>query len=243
MRLKGWERKPRVRSPFAPGRAKAQARLDEREVRSFELEFVGALYHLDIHHASRQIRTSRGEWVTPLALGVIDDHSRLCCHLQWYLNETAECLVHGFIQGIQKRGLPRGVMSDNGSAMISSEFTQGCMRLGITPERTLAFSPYQNGKQEAFWGPLEGRLMAMLERKKDLALEELNAITQAWVEMEYNRHKHRETGQIPMDRFIHGKSVLSIVTDLCGSAGGIPARRDPLAAQERRDDLHCGQAL
>ena len=151
LKLKGFDRKPRVRSPFAPGRLAAEARLQNREVRSFEVEYVGGLWHLDFHHASRQIRTEKGEMVTPLALCVIDDHSRLCCHLQWYWWEDTRALVHGFIQALQKRGLPRALMSDNGSAMTSAEFTQGLLRLGIIHETTLPYSPYQNAKQESFW--------------------------------------------------------------------------------------------
>lgn len=208
MRTRGFARKPRVRSPFAPGRIAAEARLLEREVRSFEVEHVGGLWHLDFHHSSRQIRTERGELVTPLALCILDDHSRLCCHLQWYFWEDTRALTHGFIQALQKRGLPRALMSDNGSAMKAAEFTQGLGRLGILHETILAYSPYQNGKQESFWGNLEGRLMAMLEGKRDLSLDELNAISQAWVEMEYNRKIHSETKQTPVERFLNGKSVL-----------------------------------
>lgn len=233
MRSRGWERKPRPRSPHAPGYLAAQARIQSHEVRSFEVEFVGGLFHLDFHHASRRIRSASGEWVTPLALGVIDDHSRLCCHLQWYLNETTECLVHGFMQAIQKRGLPRATMLDNGSAMISSEFKQGCTRLGITLEPTLAYSPYQNGKQESFWGSLEGRLMAMLEGKRELSLEELNHVTQAWVEREYNRGIHSETKQTPLERFLHGKSVLRDAPDT--NTIRLAFRRDETRSQRRTD--------
>src|SRR5271165_1068789 len=198
MRQKGWDRKARVRSPFAPGRVAAQARLQSHEVRSFEVEYVGGLWHLDFHHASRQIRTERGELVTPLALSILDDHSRLCCHLQWYWWEDTRALVHGFVQALQKRGMPRALMSDNGSAMKSAEFTEGLSRLGIAHDMTLPYSPYQNGKQESFWGSLEGRMMAMVEGRRDLSLEELNTITQAWVEMEYNRSVHSETLESPM---------------------------------------------
>ena len=56
--------------------------------------------------------------------------------------------MHGFSQGIQKCGLPRAAMSDNGSAMLADEFTEGLLRLGILHETTLPFSAYQNGKQE-----------------------------------------------------------------------------------------------
>jgi transposase InsO family protein len=77
--------------------------------------------------------------------------------------------------------------------MIASETTQGLTRLSIIQNMTLPYSPYQNGKQESFWNPVEGRLLAMLEGQLDLSLVLLNEATQAWVEMEYNREVHSET--------------------------------------------------
>ena len=145
---------------------------------------------------------------TPIALGILDDHSRLCCHVQWYLSETAEDLVHGLSQAIQKRGLPRALLTDNGSAMVAEEVTEGLLRLGIVHERTLPYSPYQNGKQESFWGTLEGRLMKMLDGVAELTLELLNEATQAWVEIEYNRAVHRETSSSPVERFAQAPDVL-----------------------------------
>ena len=163
MKSKGWFKTPRPRSPWSPGSEIAKARLYSHETRGYETEYVGGLWHLDFHHGSRQIVTSKGERVTPLCLCILDDHSRLACHIQWYLSEGTEKLAHGFIQALQKRGLPRALLSDNGSAMVSAEFTQGLSRLGIEHDTTLPYSPHQNGKQESFWGNLEGRLMAMLE--------------------------------------------------------------------------------
>ena len=54
--------------------------------------------------------------------------------------------MHGLSQAIQKRGLPRALLTDNGSAMVAEEVTEGLLRLGIVHERTLPYSPYQNGK-------------------------------------------------------------------------------------------------
>ena len=76
------------------GAVAARDRLERLEVRSFEVEHVSALWHLDFHHASRKVLTRAGTWVKPMLLGVIDDRSRLVCHLQWYLDETAQSLVH-----------------------------------------------------------------------------------------------------------------------------------------------------
>ena len=203
MQSMGWyKRKHRGGRNRTAGTAAAEARFENLEVRSYEAEQVNALWHLDFHTGSLMVLDQYGERRVPELLGVLDDRSRLCCHLQWYLHETAEVLVHGFCQALQKRGLPRALMSDNGSAMISTEFTQGLKRLSISHETTLPYSPYQNGKQEKFWGQVEGRLLAMLVGKKDLSLSELNLATQAWVEMEYNRKIHSEINQTPLSCYI-----------------------------------------
>jgi len=165
------------------------------------------LWHLDFHHASRKVLTRAGAWVKPMLLGVIDDRSRLVCHLQWYLDETAQSLVHGLSQAFMKRGLPRALMTDNGAAMLSEEVTTGLAALGVVHQTTLPYSPYQNAKQESFWGRVEGRLMAMLEGEQALTLELLNEATQAWVEQEYHRTVHTELKVTPLARYLAGPSV------------------------------------
>lgn len=189
------------------GMQAAEARLEQREVRSYEAEYVHGLWHFDFHKGSLQVVTRTGEWRTPLLLATLDDRSRLCCHAQWYLDETVETLVHGLGQAFMKRGLPRAAMSDNGSAMRADEFGQGLHELGILHELTLPYSPYQNAKQEVFWGSVEGRLLAMLEGQTDLTLELLNEATQPWVELDYNRKVHSEIGVAPLRRFLDDKSV------------------------------------
>jgi putative transposase len=208
MRAHGWVPRPRLGPEHRPGEQRAEIRRQAREIRSYEAEYVGALWHLDFHHGSLKVLTPNGAWLRPIALGILDDHSRRCCHVQWYLSETAFDLVHGLSQAIQKRGLPRALLTDNGSAMVAEEVTEGLQRLGIVHERTLPYSPYQNGKQEAFWGTLEGRLMKMLDGVAELTLELLNRATQAWMEIEYNRTVHRETDCAPVERFAQAPDVL-----------------------------------
>jgi len=203
----GLEKRRPLTSRQTTGALLAEARLEQREVRSYEAEYVNSLWHWDFHHGSRKVLTPRGEWRTPFLLGILDDRSRLACHLQWYLAETAENVAHGLSQAIQKRGLPRAAMSDNGAAMTAAEITEGLARLGILHQTTLPYSPYQNAKQEAFWGPVEGRLIAMLEDVQDLTLARLNEATQAWVEYDYNRKIHSEIGGAPITRFLAGPEV------------------------------------
>jgi transposase InsO family protein len=188
-------------------RAEGEATFAPRETRSFEVAHVHGLWHLDFHEGSRSVLTKAGEWHKPQLLGVLDDRSRLCCHLQWYLDETAESLVHGLSQAFQKRGLPRSLLTDNGAAMLAAETTEGLERLGIVHHTTLPYSPEQNGKQESFWGQVEGRLLAMLEGEPQLTLELLNVATQAWAEEEYHRREHSEIKETPLDRYHRGPSV------------------------------------
>jgi putative transposase len=189
------------------GALAARDRLEQREVRSYEVEHVLQLLHLDFHHGSRKVLTRSGAWVKPLLVGFIDDRSRFLCHAQWYVSEGTEELVHGLCQALQKVGLPRSLMTDRGSAMISGEFTAGLHRLGILHLPTLPYSPHVNGKQENLWGRVEGRLLAMLEGDESLTLEQLNLATLAWVTQEYHRTVHSELGATPMQRYLAGPNV------------------------------------
>ena len=194
--VRGRRRRPRNQEGFVP-----------REKRSYEVQHVHGLWHFDFHVGSRAVLTPRGEWIKPQLLGVLDDHSRLCCHLQWYLHEDTSSLVHGFSQAIQKRGLPRAALSDHGAAMISAEFAAGVESLGISHATTLPETPEQNGKQESFWGQIEGRLLPMLEGVPELTLDYLNTATQAWVEGDYNRTEHSEIKETPLERYLRGPTV------------------------------------
>lgn len=206
MRDNGWWRSHEPAQP-TQGQILAAARLEKREVRGYEVAYLHGLWHLDFHHAKLRILDASGNWHQPMALAILDDRSRSCCHLQFYLNETAECLVQGLTQAFMKRGLPRALMTDNGAAMLAEETTQGLARLGIEHKTTLPYSPYQNGKQEVFWAQLEGRLLELLRKQKDLKLSFLNQAAQAWVEQDYHRRVNREIRATPLERLLNDKSV------------------------------------
>jgi putative transposase len=225
----------RKRAPrrTSEGALAARERLEQREVRSYEVEHVLQLVHLDFHHGSRKVLTTAGQWLTPLLVGFIDDRSRYLCHLQWYTQETTQQLVHGLCQALQKVGLPRSFMSDRGSAMLAGEFTAGLHHLGILHLPTLPYSPHVNGKQENLWARVEGRLLAMLEGEPTLSLAQLNLATQAWVTQEYHRTVHSELGCTPLERYLAGPNVARECphSDVLRDAFRIEIKR-----QQRRSD-------
>jgi len=223
----GKRRKPRrheQRPDFVP-----------RERRSFEVSHVHGLWHCDFHEAKRKVMTASGEFQVATLFGLLDDHSRLCCHAQWYLgDEDTESFVHGLCQGFQKRGMPRALLSDNGAPMIAAETREGLERLSIDHHTTLSQTPASfNGKQEVFWAQVEGRLMAMLEGEQALTLELLNQATQAWVEQEYHRTVHTELGATPLARYLAGPTVARKCPD---SAVLMDAFRIEVQRRARRAD-------
>lgn len=199
--------KQRKRGPQDGDSEQHVAIREPREVRSFEAPYVHSLWHLDFHELERPVLASDGTWHEANLLAILDDHSRYGCHAQWYLNETAEVLVHGFSQAIQKCGLPWELMRDNGPAMRAAEFLEGLAELSIIDSPTLPYSPEQNGKQEKFFDLVTGRLVAMLENVENLTLTLLNEATQAWFHLDYNRKLHSEIGTSPLQRFVSHRSV------------------------------------
>jgi putative transposase len=193
--------------PRRGARVAAAKQFAAREIRSFEVEHVNGCWHLDFHDCSRNALTAEGKWVKPVALCIIDDRSRVICHIQWSWSETAKALVHGFSQALMRRALPRSLLTDNGAAMMAGEFKNGLHTLGILHQTTLPYSPWANGKQETIWGNLEGRLIAMLEGVRELSLELLNNATHAWVEHEYHQTRHAELGCTPLEAYRAGPDV------------------------------------
>ena len=213
MREYGLVRITKRRNSEHSGASHYRSIFHSKETRSFEAPYPGSLWHLDFHHANRRVLTADGRWITPILLAIIDDKSRLACHVQWYEEETTDCLVHGYRQALQKRGLPVAQLSDNGSAMVSAEFLGGLKRLSIISHTTLPYCPEQNGKQERFFGTVESRLMSMMENKKNLTLKELNDITAVWVEKDYNQKEHEEIKRTPLESFLKEKNLHRITPD------------------------------
>lgn len=198
-----WMKAEGLRPTFLRGGAH-----NKKATMSFEAEFPGQICHLDFHtSATLRVLGDCGSWLKPKCVAFIDDRSRFGLHLQWFLGEAADELVHAKIQSYLKYGIHWRDMSDNGSAMISAEFERGLRQLGCGHIKTAPKSPYQNGKIESFWGPLEGRLMAMLTNVKPLTLEFLNEASIAWMEQDYNCRFHSEIKATPRSLWFSTENV------------------------------------
>lgn len=55
--------------------------------------------------------------------------------------------------------------------------------------------------------------MAMIDSQKQLTLDQLNRLTQVWLEHDYHRNLHSEIGTTPLRRFVEGESLLRDAPD------------------------------
>ena len=188
---------------------------ETRERRSYEIAHVHGLWHLDFHEGSRPVLTADGQWRKPRVLGVLDDRSRLCCHLQWYFEETAEVLIHGLSQAFQKRRLPRALLTDNGAAMLAAETVEGLERLGIVHHTTVPYSPRAKRKTGIVLGPDRRTPSAHARRRARAFAGAAQHRHPGRAEEKYQRKEHSEIHESLLARYLRGPSVRPQIPARC----------------------------
>lgn len=119
------------------------------KVRHFERALPNELWQTDI--MSFMIKGQYRVYV----IGFLDDHSRFIVGWGLYRFQTAANVQEVFRAGIEKHGLPKEVLSDNGRQYYSwrgkSQFTEMLLKLGIRHIRSRPYHPQTCGKIESFW--------------------------------------------------------------------------------------------
>jgi transposase InsO family protein len=179
------------------------ARLPE-DRRRFECELVNDMWQSDCMHGPRVLVD--GKMRKSYLFAIIDDHSRLIPHAQFYLAENLESFRDCLLCAMEKRGLPRKLYVDNGAAFRSHQLRYGCARLGVALLHATPYTPEGKGKIERFFGSLRKRFLPLLE--EPLSLEELNAALSAWIDSDYHHRVHSSTGQTPLERYLAHLSLL-----------------------------------
>jgi putative transposase len=102
---------------------------EPEEHRSFEAEFAGSIWYGDVMHGPTLPLAGRRRKVYLVSL--MDDASRLMAHSAFCWGETALDIEAVLNQAVLKRGLPKKLVIDNGSAYRAKTLQGICARLGI----------------------------------------------------------------------------------------------------------------
>jgi transposase InsO family protein len=164
--------------------------------RKFEAELPNDLWQSDVMHGPKV--EAAGKKKKAYLIAIIDDHSRLITHGQFYLSERLACYLDVLKQALLRRGLPRKLYVDNGSAFRSKHLQYVTASLGIALIHARPYKPQGKGKIERFFRTVRGDFLFGF---KGQTLNDLNEAFDLWLNDIYHQRIHSATGQSPFKRF------------------------------------------
>jgi len=176
--------------------------------RKFEAELPNDLWQSDVMHGPKV--DVNGKMRKSYLIAVIDDHSRLIAHGQFYLSEALHSYLQAFENALAKRGLPRKLYVDNGAAFRSRHLEYISAALAIALIHSKPYQPQGRGKIERFFRTVRGQFLTGF---KGQTLYELNEAFDGWLSNIYHQRKHSSTKQTPIERFAANLQCLRAAPD------------------------------
>lgn len=176
--------------------------------RKFEAELPNDLWQSDVMHGPMVLSGDKRRKAYLIAF--IDDHSRLIPHGRFYLSEGVSCFMSAFADAVSRRGLPRKLYVDNGSAFKSRQLEYTAASLGVALVHARPYQPQGKGKIERFFKSVRTRFLPGF---KGDTLEEINEAFELWLDQEYHQRTHSSTGQTPFKRFTQRMECLRRAPD------------------------------
>lgn len=174
----------------------------EADRRRFAFEKAGELWMSDVMHGpavSVAGKTKRKAYL----IAFIDDATRVIPYAAFALSENTQAFLPVLKQAIERRGFPKRLFVDNGSAYRSHHLSLVCAKLGITLIHARAYQPQSKGKVERWFRTVRMQLLPRLTPADLSSLDALNRRLWTWVEGEYHQAPHRGLGgeETPLDRW------------------------------------------
>lgn len=182
--------------------------------RRFCFEAAGDLWMSDVMHGP-----SVGVGAGPARrksylIAFIDDATRVVPFAAFTFSENTMAFLPQLQQAILRRGIPKRLYVDNGSAFRSQHLQLVCARLGITLIHARPYQPQGKGKQERWFRTVRLQFLPTLQAADTASLTAINARLWGWVEGEYHRTPHRGlSGQTPLDAWAERATKVALVGD------------------------------
>lgn len=173
------------------------------DCRKFEAELPNDLWQSDVMHGPK-IEVD-GKLRKTYLIAIIDDHSRLIPHAQFYLSEGLPSYLRALEDALSKRGLPRKLYVDNGPAFRSRHLEYITASLNIALIHARPYKPQGKGKIERWFKTIR---TSFLPGFKGERLSELNEAIELWISEHYHAEKHSATGMTPFERFTSNMECL-----------------------------------
>lgn len=146
------------------------------------------LYQGDIKYGP-VIRDKNGRKIKTYLSSMIDDHSRMIVHSEWYDNQRKEIVEDTVHKAVLKYGLFDRFYVDNGKQYISGQLGKSCARLGIRVLHAPPFSGKSKGKIERFHQTVD-RFIGEIEAAHVHSIAEMNEKWKIFLEEDYQKKPH-----------------------------------------------------
>jgi putative transposase len=192
-------------APAAPAAATAT----EPDALAFTHPHANDLWVGDIMHGPRLLVPGRRDAGKTYLYALLDDASRMVPFAAFYLAENAACFQDALKQALLRRGLPRKLYLDNGSAFRTHHLQVICATLNIALIHSRPYRPRGRGKIERFFRHVRTAFMPHVTDEMLADLSQLNRVLWAWLESEYHQTPHRGLdGLTPLDRFLQDHALV-----------------------------------
>ncbi len=168
--------------------------------RRFAFDKANELWMSDVMHGPAVFDERRKRKTYLIAL--LDDATRVVPYVAFAFSENVAAFLAVLQQGILRRGIPKRLYVDNGSAYRSNHLALVCAKLGMTLIHARPYQPQGKGKQERWFRTTRMQLLPQLGEADIKSLAAINRRLWAWVEGEYHMRPHRGLdGSTPLDRW------------------------------------------
>lgn len=177
---------------------------------SFAMQHANELWQGDTMYGP-SIQQVDGKWKKTFLIAFLDDASRVITHGEFFYRDNTENMIDAFKTSLYKRGKPERLYFDHGSNYTSKEILQACVRLNIKLSHAPVRDGAAKGKIERFFRTFRDRFLVM--HTHFTSLEQLNQLTQDWIENHYNTQPHSSIQMKPLDRFNLDHSRIHYLTN------------------------------
>jgi putative transposase len=181
----------------------------KEDMRKFEVQMSNDLWQSDCMHGPKILH--EGKMCKTYLFAIIDDHSRLIPHGQFYFKENVENYLDCFWTAMKKRGVPRKLYVDNGPSFRSHRVQLGCAAIGIGLSYARPYRPQGKGKIERYFRTVRGQFLP--ELPENITLDKLNDLFTHYVEDIYHKRRHGTTGETPINRYLDDGKTLRRAPD------------------------------
>jgi transposase InsO family protein len=166
--------------------------------RKFEAETVNDLWQADTMYGPYVVEG--GKKRRSYLVAVIDDHSRLIVHAEFYRADTTDHFLDCLEKALRKRGMPRKLYVDNGPVFRCKQLQLITASLGISLVHTKPYVPEGKGKIERWFRTVRMQFLPVLSGSLDIS--GMNAALFEWIEKQYHQRIHSSTNQTPLERYL-----------------------------------------